>query len=144
MENINVKIGKTIAERRKELNMNQSELASALGLSRRMIYNIEHGETELKVSQLYRIAEVLDVNVQFILGLREPPMAGGQVRTGCYKSAGDEIAELNTFKACLKRAFQQAKERTEKLTPLYYQELEKQVRKRTRPARKDKSDADKD
>ena len=52
-------LGIAIKARREALGMTQSALASALGLSRTSITNIERGRQRLLIDQFCRVAEIL-------------------------------------------------------------------------------------
>ena len=63
MENQKLKeLGRKIVVLRAEKNMTQTELYKLAGLSYTTISFIENGKTVPRVSTLYRIAKVLDVN----------------------------------------------------------------------------------
>lgn len=61
-------IGGRIKTLRRDNNLSQRQLADAIGLSRVSISNIELGKQRLVLDLLYRIAEVLDVNICTLLG----------------------------------------------------------------------------
>jgi transcriptional regulator with XRE-family HTH domain len=57
------KIGRRIRQRRQELDMTQKELADRLGITPSNITIIEHGEQNLTIRTLAKLAEALDVTV---------------------------------------------------------------------------------
>ena len=56
-----------IKEIRKENGVNQELIAEALGVDTSVVSNIEKGKRELKVSELEKIAKVLEVDVLYLL-----------------------------------------------------------------------------
>lgn len=63
---------KNIRARRKELRMTQRELADKCGYKDHTTINaIEHGKIDISLSRLRQIADVLDVSVHELLGLKE-------------------------------------------------------------------------
>ena len=56
-------LGRRICRARKAKGMSQAALGEATGLSRVAISNIEHGLNEVRVLNLRRLAEALDVSV---------------------------------------------------------------------------------
>ena len=53
---------------RKECNLSQKELAQKLGVSQSNIYNYEMGRTEPSIEILCKLANVLDVTVDYLVG----------------------------------------------------------------------------
>ena len=72
-------IGTQISRRRKKMKMTQADLAEKTGYHLNSIHNIEQGKIDLPLSKLYVIAEALDVNISYLLSLRELPSAGKEV-----------------------------------------------------------------
>lgn len=60
-------IGERIAQLRKRLNLSQSALASAANISREAIGKYERGESSPSVDIAGRIAEALDVTLDFLV-----------------------------------------------------------------------------
>lgn len=77
--------GAAIRDFRIKLGMDVQQLADAVGLSAKAVYNIETDTKETRRENLYRIAKVLDVSIGSIL--RDPGYAtstgvpGGNGRT---------------------------------------------------------------
>ena len=66
-------IGAALRQRRNELGMTQSALASHLGLSRTSVTNIECGRQPMLVHQLLQASRVLKLNLEgFFKELRTP------------------------------------------------------------------------
>ena len=55
-------VGRRIAARRKNLSLNQSEIAARVGVSRASIANIEVGRQRVLLHQIYRLADALELN----------------------------------------------------------------------------------
>ena len=54
-------LGANIAARRRALNKTQAEIATALGLSRASLANIERGRQKVLLHQIYRLASSLEL-----------------------------------------------------------------------------------
>ena len=63
-----VNIGKRIAELRKAKKMSQSDLAKAVSASRDIIGKYERGEHSPSVEMAIKLAEALEVSVDYMLG----------------------------------------------------------------------------
>lgn len=63
-----VRIGKKIAELRKQKNLTQSELADAMGVSFQAVSNWERGNSMPDISKLADLTELLGVTVDELLG----------------------------------------------------------------------------
>lgn len=66
-EYIRKTIGDNIRKMRKSRNLNQSDFAKLLDLSRTSIVNIEQGTQQLTIDNLYKIASVLNYNPHDII-----------------------------------------------------------------------------
>lgn len=62
-------IGKIISELRNEHNINQQQLASAIGVSRRAVSFWESGVNEPKATYIARLATYFGVTSDYLLGL---------------------------------------------------------------------------
>ncbi len=60
-------IGRRICERRQALGITQEKLAEQMDVSIQMISNLERGNKEVKVSNLIKLSEILDVSSDYIL-----------------------------------------------------------------------------
>lgn len=58
---IYARIGKILLDHRKQMGMRQIDIASACGISRPSLANIEKGRQALSIDLLYRLAEVLRI-----------------------------------------------------------------------------------
>lgn len=63
-----VNIGKKISELRKEKNWSQTDLAKAVNASRDIIGKYERGEHSPSIEMTTKLADALDVTVDFLLG----------------------------------------------------------------------------
>lgn len=90
-----IKIGKFIAELRKEKNMTQEELASMLSVSKNAVSKWERGICLMDMSLLKPLAKTLDVSINEIL-------AGEHIKTEDFINKSDEtivkLAELIDLK----------------------------------------------
>ncbi len=60
-------LGDRIRKRRTSLGLNQEDLAEAIGLNRTSISNIEVGRHQVPLTVLYKIAEILKIDVHLML-----------------------------------------------------------------------------
>ena len=60
-------LGLRIMQRRKQLGINQSELAEQIGLSEHQISNIETGRSYPRMNSFIRICEILEVNADYFI-----------------------------------------------------------------------------
>lgn len=59
-------LGQEIARRRVAVDVTQDELAEAIGVSRRYIYNIESGEPNLYARRLFESLRVLGLRIELV------------------------------------------------------------------------------
>lgn len=71
-----IDIGNRIRQIRRSKKWTQSKLAEAVGCSTANITNIEKAKTKLSLNMLVRIAEILEVSVDEIIGTKKIPDAG--------------------------------------------------------------------
>lgn len=67
IDNLYVNIGKRIKELRTKKNMTQLELSEKTNLGRSSIANIESGRQKVSIDALYKIAYILEEEVQYVL-----------------------------------------------------------------------------
>ncbi len=67
--------GNRIAELRKKHNYTQADMASALGISRSALSHYELNRREPDLDTLYRIAEMFNVTIDYVLGRSDQPHA---------------------------------------------------------------------
>lgn len=73
MENKQIKnVCESIKKIRNMKGFTQQNMADELGMTQRHYGRIENGEVDITLSQLYKICEVLNVDVSVVLNLREP------------------------------------------------------------------------
>lgn len=60
-------IGRRICERRQALGITQEKLAEKMDVSIQMISNMERGNKEVKISNLIKLSEILEVSTDYIL-----------------------------------------------------------------------------
>lgn len=61
--------GKIIQDARKKVNISQAELARRIGSDRAYISRVESGQTEPRVSTLWRIMNALGCRIEFSMSL---------------------------------------------------------------------------
>ncbi len=60
-------IGARISERRKMLNYTQEQIAEKMDVSIQMVSNLERGNKAIKIENLIKISDILDVSTDYIL-----------------------------------------------------------------------------
>lgn len=85
-------LGKRVAERRKEQDLTQAQLAELLGISQQSVASYEVGRLRIPASMLPRLAEVLAVPVDALLGLK--PANGKRGPTPKLLQQLDRISRL--------------------------------------------------
>ena len=96
-------IGKKIAQRRKELNMTQEELAIKMGYkSKSTINKIELGINDIVQSKVVQFAKVLDCSTAYLMGWEEEEqITTNQTLTNKNKKTTDEQTLTDGEKALL-------------------------------------------
>jgi transcriptional regulator with XRE-family HTH domain len=72
-----IKLGKKIAEQRKELNITQAELAKKLGVQQQVIASYEIGRRRLPIPMLINLAAALYTDVESLLPIEQKPKKRG-------------------------------------------------------------------
>jgi transcriptional regulator with XRE-family HTH domain len=70
-------LGQRIQSARKGAGYTQADMATAMGLTRVSISNIEHGRQRINAHQVFFVAEVLNLPVGQLLGDDDPPPVRG-------------------------------------------------------------------
>lgn len=86
-------MGLRIRDVRRERGWTQDQLANSVGVSRSAVAQWETGRAGQVTTNLTRIAEVLDVGVEFL-------MYGDEKRTPAEARQGDELALLRLYREC--------------------------------------------
>jgi transcriptional regulator with XRE-family HTH domain len=86
-------MGIRIRDVRRERGWTQDQLANAVGVSRSAVAQWETGRAGQVTTNLTRIAEVLEVGVQYI-------MYGDDKRAPAEARLGDELALLRLYREC--------------------------------------------
>ena len=60
-------IGKRISAKRKQLYLTQEQIAEKMDVSVQMVSNLERGKKAIKIENLIKISEILDVSTDYIL-----------------------------------------------------------------------------
>lgn len=85
-------LAKRVMARRQELNMTQEELAHKMGLkSRSSIAKIESGRPAQQPT-IARLAEALDVTVQYLMGLEDSPEEQAEFEASILQD--DDLMEI--------------------------------------------------
>lgn len=102
---VDTHVGERVRMRRKLLGVSQDQLADNLGLTFQQVQKYERGANRISASKLFRIAEILNVDVSYFFdGLPDPiegmgsdgtPMRVQEVmQTFLQTSEGVELAEI--------------------------------------------------
>jgi transcriptional regulator with XRE-family HTH domain len=86
-------IGVRIRSTRRERGLTQDELADQVGVSRSAVAQWETGRAGQVTANLSRIADVLAVNVEYL-------MFGDDKRAAAEAGQGDELALLRLYREC--------------------------------------------
>jgi transcriptional regulator with XRE-family HTH domain len=62
-----IEIGNRISKKRKQLNLTQEVLAEKMNVSVQMISNLERGNKSIKIENLLKLCEILNVSTDYIL-----------------------------------------------------------------------------
>lgn len=65
LKSIDIFVGEKLTDRRRIVGLKQRDLAQQLGISRQQIQKYERGENRIGASVLYRMAHILDVDVEY-------------------------------------------------------------------------------
>jgi len=68
-------LGRRIAERRRALGMNQTELAEVLGISQQTMANYEAGLVRVAIAMLPTLAQTLGLTIEELIGVASKPSA---------------------------------------------------------------------
>ena len=60
-------IGERICAKRKQLGLTQEQIADKMDVSIQMVSNLERGNKAIKIDNLIKISEILDVSTDYIL-----------------------------------------------------------------------------
>lgn len=89
MASVNLQaIGNRISNRRKQLNYTQEILAEKMNVSVQMISNLERGNKAIKIENLIKLSEILDISADYILT--------GKTIDKDISTIFDKISKLNT------------------------------------------------
>ncbi len=89
----NKKIGRFIANKRKEVGLTQQQIAETLNISYQAISKWENGLAYPNIELLYKLAHLLDVSVDELLSANEVELETNQEVYDFYR-AGAEIGRL--------------------------------------------------
>ena len=66
-----VEIGKRIQGRRKQMGLTQEQLADKMDVSIQMVSNLERGNKSIRIENLIKLSEILDISTDYILTGKE-------------------------------------------------------------------------
>lgn len=66
-----MEIGKRIQSRRKQLGFTQEQLSDEMNVSVQMVSNLERGNKSIRIDNLIRLCQILDVSTDYILTGKE-------------------------------------------------------------------------
>lgn len=71
-------LGQRVLLSRRDLDLNQEDIADRSGISRSRISEIERGDgATTAISSIFALAAALEVNVEYLLGLSDDPLGEG-------------------------------------------------------------------
>ena len=73
MTKIDKKLGENIKILREQHGITQQKLADLLSLSRPTVSQIEIGERKLSADELIKLADIFNISVEYLLGLKREP-----------------------------------------------------------------------
>lgn len=79
---IDIHVGKRVRIRRKLMDMSQTDLGDAVGLTFQQIQKYERGANRISASVLFRLSEILDVPISFFFDDMPDELAGPKHETG--------------------------------------------------------------
>ncbi len=79
-------IGKRISERRKMMRLTQEQLAEQMDVSIQMISNLERGVKAIRIDNLIRLSQTLNISTDYILT--------GKQTTDDLVTLADQISQL--------------------------------------------------
>src|SRR5580658_3647086 len=110
-------MGIRIRDIRRERGWTQDQLASAVGVSRSAVAQWETGRAGQVTTNLTRIAEVLEIGVEYI-------MYGDDKRSPAEARLGDEMALLRLYRDCSAEDRQLLLRTARRLVPIARREAE--------------------
>lgn len=66
-----VEIGKRIQGRRKQMGLTQEQLADKMDVSIQMVSNLERGNKAIRIENLIKLSEILNISTDYILTGKE-------------------------------------------------------------------------
>lgn len=79
--NSNEILGKRLEKARKNKGYTQSDIAEKLSVKRESVSQWEHGERDIKASQLIELANILDVSADYLLGLSDMEIYDADIKS---------------------------------------------------------------
>ena len=82
-----VEIGKRIQGRRKQMGLTQEQLADKMDVSIQMVSNLERGNKSIRIENLIKLSEILNISTDYILM--------GKETTGDMQVLTEQMASLS-------------------------------------------------
>ena len=90
-------IGSRIVERRKQLNYTQEQIADKMDVSIQMISNLERGNKAIKIENLLKISEILNVSTDYILTGKHNQKDVSSILERINKLSDDDYKMIDTL-----------------------------------------------
>ena len=90
-------IGKKVKQRRMELGMTQSKLGEKLGITFQQIQKYENGKNRISASTLFRISQILGVNISYFVEGAEKSFALKDDSSAVYQIQNKEALNLINY-----------------------------------------------
>lgn len=91
-----MRVGQRIANLRKERNVQQKELAGAIGMNRIVLNRIELGKRPVRDDEIIKIADYFDVTCDYLLGHKEEK--NRTLRNNIMHLNDDELKVLDIYR----------------------------------------------
>lgn len=91
-----MRVGQRIANLRKERNVQQKELAGAVGMNRIVLNRIELGKRPVRDDEIIKIADYFDVTCDYLLGHKEEK--NRTLRNNIMHLNDDELKVLDIYR----------------------------------------------
>lgn len=95
---LDVTIGRTVKQLRRDLGLTQAEVAEAVSLHQTALSKIESGKRPLLVSEAFALSDALPVNVLSVLAGAWTPTFADAYRAGYEKALDDVTHTITTMR----------------------------------------------
>ena len=94
---VDVHVGRRIAECRKRLGVNQSELGKAIGVTFQQVQKYERGTNRISASKLHQVAEFLGLPVESFFPSQDQPMRSDVAALGRHATEIIDLVPMLAF-----------------------------------------------